>query len=357
MPRVGFDESGYSGQALLDPNQRVFTLVSVCLDDADVVGLLQGVPIGQAREAKFTDLVRTAAGRESILSVLQSPLIRRETVKLSVYDLPFMATQKMVDLLAEPVYYEGGMDLYDNGHCRALSNVWHIAMRAIIGEDAFRRLQHAFVEMMRQRTPVHVNAFYDLVWEINGELSPDTSAGVRDNIWVLLKSHKYIGGVLTGFELTQLDPVVPAFVTHCACWTGQLRERFTVLLDTSKPIRHEAELLTRLNVPDGGQREWEFNGENCVLPSSAVTPFRHGNSIHNPVLQVTDIIAGSGRYWATGAIYGDKDVFWHALVAGGIQDLIIETHCATHQFTPEDLGTEGVSHADFIEHVGTLVIT
>lgn len=104
MPSVlAFDESGNTGSDLLSASQPVFTVASVSLTDDDAKALLANLTPKGAKEAKFSRLRKSATGRESIITLLASPLIHRKTAKLHVIHKPYMVMTKIVDLLVEPL--------------------------------------------------------------------------------------------------------------------------------------------------------------------------------------------------------------------------------------------------------------
>jgi len=75
-PIVAFDETGNTGDNLLDPDQPVFVLASVQLPDEDTVRVL-GDPAG---EIKFAKLKRSRVGERRILSILNSSLGHTQAV-------------------------------------------------------------------------------------------------------------------------------------------------------------------------------------------------------------------------------------------------------------------------------------
>ena len=83
------DESGNTGQNLLDSEQPIFALASVLLTETDAGDLVTRVLGTSGPEAKFTSLRRSRRGRARVLDLFNSPLLTSETVKLAAYHKRF----------------------------------------------------------------------------------------------------------------------------------------------------------------------------------------------------------------------------------------------------------------------------
>jgi hypothetical protein len=81
-PTIYFDEAGNTGAHLLDPEQPVFTLASVDLSLDECRSLLDLVSTPQAKEAKFTSLRKSSAGRDRLLKFITSPMLTPARAKL-----------------------------------------------------------------------------------------------------------------------------------------------------------------------------------------------------------------------------------------------------------------------------------
>lgn len=75
-PTVHIDESGNSGQNLLDPNQPVFALAAVELADDDAERIAATLR-GDSDEAHYTKMRRSGGGRSLALTALPTRHSRR----------------------------------------------------------------------------------------------------------------------------------------------------------------------------------------------------------------------------------------------------------------------------------------
>src|SRR5947208_417377 len=136
-PLIAFDEAGNSGGNLLDPEQPVFVLASVHLENNRALELAS--PDGT--ELKFGTLKRSERGQRRIIELLNSPDLDGDSVLIASFHKPFMVITKLVDLLVEPLRYAGGIDLYERGANLALANLFHFTMPTFLGSQRFEALR------------------------------------------------------------------------------------------------------------------------------------------------------------------------------------------------------------------------
>ncbi len=145
LPIVSMDESGNTGQNLLDPDQPVFALASISLTDEEARQI-----VGQsAEELHFAKMRKSRVGRQRVLDVLGA--LDPERAKVVPIHKRFMVTAKIVDQLVEPQARAVGHDGIADGSMLALANLWHLTSGTFCGEDKFERLLRAFVDCVRLR--------------------------------------------------------------------------------------------------------------------------------------------------------------------------------------------------------------
>src|SRR5579871_270540 len=125
---VAFDESGNTGQNLLDAAQPTFALASVCLTEAEIAELTSSLASVSRTEMHFTRLKGNRASQIQLATLFQSSLISTDHAKVCIFHKRFMVTTKIVDMLVEPLLHRSGLDLYEQGANLAMSNLWHMAM-------------------------------------------------------------------------------------------------------------------------------------------------------------------------------------------------------------------------------------
>ena len=83
MIQVAFDESGNTGQNLLDPDSKLFALASCSFTTqqaSDLSAIFAGV---QASELKYSKMAGRPRNQQLILHFLRSHQVNSETVKIS----------------------------------------------------------------------------------------------------------------------------------------------------------------------------------------------------------------------------------------------------------------------------------
>ena len=157
VPRVSLDESGNTGEALLDSEQPVYVLGSTSLGASESAALISQAGIGQPKEFKFSSLRKSAAGRAAALRIMSQ--LRPETAKAAIVNKRFMVVAKMVDTLVETLASATGFNLYATGAHRALTEVWYATMPILLGNDETNRLLDGFVSMCRRPSLGGIEAF------------------------------------------------------------------------------------------------------------------------------------------------------------------------------------------------------
>src|ERR1035437_9135441 len=158
LPRVFFDESGNTGQNLLDSDSPVFSLATCRFSPEKIRECAYIFDGHTAIELKFTTLKRRPVGQERVLRFLQSVAVHRENVAVYAIHKSFMIVTKYCDIVLEPYARSSGVDFYTRGRNIATANLLAITMPAILGEITWNGFLHAFVRVVREKT---ISAFHD----------------------------------------------------------------------------------------------------------------------------------------------------------------------------------------------------
>lgn len=352
-PLVAFDESGNTGQDLINPAQPVFSLASVHLSDSETDDTIQILSPKRGHEAKFETVKRSKSGRQRILAFLRSAYITPGKVKINIVHKPYMVTGKVVDLLIEPLAHQNSIDIYERGANIGLANLYHVSLPTLFGEARFASFQSHFVRMIRKKDRVSVKAFYNLCRNLYDTCREEW---FKPLIATVLASEQIVGGMLSAVGTTSLDPAGTSFVQHCVAWGSQFGQEFDLVHDQSKPLEHERELLSFLMARNEPDVEVGYDRRKMILPLKA-TGITFGDSKTVRQLQVADVVAGASAYWAAGLAGAHVDTdFWKDLDACKVRDLIIGTIWPSHDVTPEALGTEEAGGINLVDYIAELVI-
>lgn len=348
-PMVAFDESGNTGQNLLDAAQPVFTLASIAMRDAEAASLIDEAT-DAAGEAKFARLRSTNKGRERLLRLLSSPLLNPSTVRVGAYHKSFMITTKIVDMLVESLLHDHGYDLYASRGNLAMANLWHTVMPVFCGVDEWASLRDHFVRMVREFSPDTEQAFYDQVARMR-ETNLD---GKFDGQLAILAATREIAGEhIRADTPVDLDPAIPAFFDLAAQWTAELNQPFNILHDRSKPMALEKDRLELVMTQHYTPQVLVGPGANRQLPLRG-TGITFVDSDMVVQIQVADVVAGAVAVYLGARARRKASPFALALDDTRLPELIKHATLVWpwSTVTPSDLGdSDGGAALDLVMNI------
>jgi len=330
-PTVAFDESGYTGEDLLNQSQPLFTLASVRLDESEADRLLASVA-GRATEAHYTQLAKRPRGQDKILRLLRSNELSGHA-RASVVHKPFMLVTKMMDLLVEPVLTGRGLDLYANDGHLVLSDLFYSTTALACGDTIWQAVQEAFVRYVRSGNEEDGEVLAELLrflrdtcrdHEISAALSllPTTKEKLADALCL----------PATDRPRDDLDPAPTILIEHCMEWSRHL-PRFRILHDSSKVILNWQGLLEQyLMDPGKPKRRFSAGTRSLIYPLNA-SELVFIDSRSSPLVQIADIIAGSARTWAMWALgLRESDPFAEQLGKTHLPSLVQHTIVSRNEY-------------------------
>lgn len=339
MEIVAFDESGNTGEDLLNPEQPLFALASVCLSDSVAAEIIEPLRSSQSKELHFKKLKDSSRGQEKILQLLSHPALAGESVKLSATLKSFFLTTKLVDLLIEPTMrLYRNHDLYRDGENIALANMFAIVIGGGPHRERFEQMQRRFLSMMRRRQVYEIDKFYQVVQSFYRALM---GSDCKSACFLLpiMKSQTVVQQVLEYSDPGMMDPIVPAYVELVNAWGEQLGRRFDVLFDESKTIEKNRTVLAAISHQDESDTIIGYDRRKVTFPLK-VNSLRLADSKSHLQLQVADIVGSSYAYCTREKNRGNAGKFVTAIEAAFIaKKFPIFWSAPTLQFTPEELGT------------------
>lgn len=347
LPVVAFDETGNTGQNLLDPAQPVFVLASVHMDVERARALAAAAAPPGAAEAKFSVLRTSNAGRKRVLALLRDEGLSRAEVRLCVYHKAFMVTTKIVDTLVETWHHRHGVDLYANAAHLGLANLLHTVVPVFCGHAAFAEWQARFVAMVRAKSPATVEAFYSQTQALR-ERNTDPDLDVF--IMMLGLTREVVDEAVRTDDRVALDPAVPALVQLAAEWSAALAGPFDLVHDVSKPIATAREGLERLMALN--ELPCLFNHIRISYAFPVQAPgIRFGDSRDIPQLQVADLVAGAAATLFRARARREQDAFAESILQTQLPGLITNAVWPDTAVSPDELDADlrpGSAELDFI---------
>lgn len=347
MPIVAFDEAGNTGGNLLDAEQPVFVLASVCLSDEHLAQFAQN----RDGEYKFSALKRSSRGRQAILELLDSPILTEDSYLVSGFHKEFMIVTKMVDLLIEPLAYRDGIDLYERGANIAVSNMLYYCLPAFLDRNVFNKIIRLFLDMVRTPDLFTVQQFYSHVQLIYRRCQHRDLAA---HLSMLLATKSIAEEYLEEWDGSDLDPAIPAFVEHASVWTSRLKSVFQIVHDQSKPIVNEQLVLEAMMSETEPKVCIGYDRRKMTFPIGACgIDFRDSRSCL--AVQIADIIASAVAYCLKASVRQTSDEFVKAMFKTRVLTGNFRSVWPELKVTPQELKTTEVGGVDSIGRIGQYV--
>jgi hypothetical protein len=157
---IYMDESGFTGEDLLRPEQPVFVHVSTCLSDEESAVLAKDHFTGvQGNELKHKNLSRRQSGQRRVVDFVKA-VGGKDNFTIILCHKEFTLLTYLVDLWVEPSMYKHGIDLYKDGGSVALSNMTYYCLKEFQSDRFLRGHLERFQRMMRFRTPQNFPHFF-----------------------------------------------------------------------------------------------------------------------------------------------------------------------------------------------------
>jgi hypothetical protein len=150
---IFIDESGYTGEDLLNIDQPIFVLASTILDNNLCNEIFSEIfPNFKGKELKHSKLRSRLIGQNRIITLIRTLKNYNSLNTLFIVHKEFTLITKLVDLWVEPAMYKDGYDLYDRGGNISLSNLTYNVLRSLLPKNVFSDILTRFQAMMRYRT-------------------------------------------------------------------------------------------------------------------------------------------------------------------------------------------------------------
>lgn len=340
MLDIYMDESGFTGEDLLNAEQPVFVHVSTTLSDAECDALFADHFAGtQGHELKHKNLGKNPSGQARIAGFIK---VLHDTGKCTAFvcHKEFTALTYLVDLWVEPAMHQDGLDLYKDGGNLALCNMSYYCLRTFQSDRFLREHLRRFQRMMIQRTP-------ESYLEFVRKLQKDYRQADQRTKEILTY---FIGGVMKlGFGRIQtipkraLDPALTTAVQTCSHWRQTTDTKLRLIHDQSSSLAKDRWLWDMITSPDMEQKTIGIPGRETVYPLNvAETAFADSRSHRQ--LQFCDLIAGATAAWCRQFLGLSHDAQYVArLGEAGIEGLRIGGIWPQAAVDPETLGMQGWS--------------
>lgn len=293
MPqKIYFDESGFTGNNLLSPDQRYFAYASVATDDAEAEAFVKELITKygiQGGELKGSKLVKFSKGRKAIDEVLSR---FGDRLKISISEKKFALACKLHEYIFEPCYSEANSLFYGIGFHRFIANILYIEFlaRGAGAEQIFAE----FEELIRSNDESKLEGIFSS--SVHPENSPILTQ-VREFAQHRAEDirHELQSLADTGVGKWALDLTNSALFTLLANW-GTTYPSITAICDLSKPLQQNQEIFNTMVDRKGEQMFSDLMGERHPITFNLAEPLVFADSKAAHGIQIADATAAAAVY-------------------------------------------------------------
>jgi hypothetical protein len=306
--KVYFDESGFTGNNLLHPEQKYFAYASVATDDAEAKSFVEGLIARygiQGDELKGSKLVKFNRGRKAIDDIFAH---FGDRLKISISDKKFALAAKLYEYIFEPCYSDIGSLFYGVGFNRFIANILYLefAGRGAGAEEIFVE----FETLMRSRDDTTLANIFSSIHSNNSPIISDIREFAQCRAEDIRAELAAIGEVGVGKWI--LDLTYTALFTLLSNW-GAEHDEITAVCDPSKPIQDSPEIFTVM-IGRAERIFSEFSGQQHPITFNLSGPIQFCDSKVTHGIQLADSIAAAAVYVLSGS--ADEHVEkWREVIA------------------------------------------
>ena len=282
-----FDESGYTGSNLLDPDQPIFAIASSDLDDAAAEAILKNSFRYRGREFKFSS-IWGSSNRSDLVRFGRALDGMHEHAFTWMMDKRFVLLTKIVDMLVEPYITNSGFDFYSDGFCWKSSNYIHFGLAQFAEATFYETLLNTYLTFSRDPTPEALSVL-QFQLRIMANSSEEPVKVLVDQMALgaelFLQYHSFES--YRGSNELHVSSLV-AVIVH---WRQRHPEDFAVIHDASANFfrrRDTWERITSPNVPQEVHALGDGSDVEYPLRVVSTTPM---NSIDSRAIQLCDMLA------------------------------------------------------------------
>ena len=288
-----FDEAGYTGNNLLDPEQPVFVYAGVAIDEKNATQLRDDTLARSgisARELKGTSLLKRSSGRKAISWLLSEV---STCTHLMVVNKEYALGGKFFEEIFEPVLSENSLLFYSTGFHKfiaTLLNVWQSS-----GDHCVDSALRNFSDTMRSMDPDQIDSVLSPLahYDQSNPIGMIYAFALCHKEWIKAEIRTIKESGNAGNWL--LDLSASALHWHLASWSEEF-ETLEVFCDESQPIREARDIF---DVQIG--RTEKLYMRLGDLPEIPITynlagPINFVNSKMSSGVQIADVVSSSLAY-------------------------------------------------------------
>lgn len=353
---IYLDETGYTGQDILNPDQPVYALASTNLSDAQAFELARRCfPTNRAAELKHSALASRRAGQEQIVDFIRALREVPGSAALTLAHKEFVLLALIIDFWVEPALRLDGINLYERGANIGLANVTYLMLKACLSPAERRDLLGKGQTMLRTKT---VESHREFGVAVNNAIAEHPT--LDDCLGLVVTADWRLGGyshlVSLPDRLTDLGTY--GLMESVAHWRDRAEgDPLSLIHDQSSALAREQHVWDLILSPEVPETVVGQDRRLIRFPLN-VREIGFGDSRAHVQLQLADVLAGAAASYHRNRFNWEptyRREYVQRLEQSGISDLVINIVWPTAAVTPEQLGTDGEVVADAADFIGGVV--
>lgn len=341
---ISFDESGNTGQDLLNKDQKVFVLSSVRFDNVEIETLTS--LFKTASEIHFKNLKNSQYGRDKIIEFINHELITENNIICSVSNKEYVVVAQIVDQLIETFFHKKGVDIYQYGTNLTYTNCIYYFGNHFWNKELYLKFLNLFVAMIRNKDSESIVNFYQSAYDLY-------NSGREDYYQILepiLESQRYIKEIINAVTKYTLDVTLSSFMVLCDKWYKSINTKVNIIFDNSKQIEYYQDYITFCRNICATNTEVGFGSRKMTFPAQ-IEKMELVDSSDNLSVQFADLVASTIAF-----VYNNQNINQSPFVEKIKQSRLFNlknyhTLWPEPKITPEDLDMEdgiGINVLDFL---------
>ncbi|HEY1257110.1 MAG TPA: DUF3800 domain-containing protein [Terracidiphilus sp.] len=310
------DESGFTGNQLLDAQQQIFTYATVAIASIEAKELITQIRKKyklQGDELKGGDLIKQTRGSRAVTEILQE---LNGKFRFAVHLKPYALASKLFEYIFEPAFSSCNSIFYEINFHRFISTLLFAFFRA--SDIDTGKLLENFCMFARKGDISHLSAMFPPSKIVSYQQNPLHAIGLFAEIHRKKISEEMLGFREPGVPNWILDLTTTSLYSLLVFW-GQKYTALEVTCDESKPLKGDMPVFDAM-IGRTNQVYVTFQGKTSPMLFNLSRPLNLAASHEVSGLQLADVIASVvGSVWT--AMYDQRSTAqterWRQMVIDG----------------------------------------
>ncbi|WP_374371629.1 DUF3800 domain-containing protein [Dongia sp.] len=313
-----FDESGFTGSNLLDPNQPIFVISSTSIDSESSEKMLRtSFPNYQAAEFKFANIWRSGSKRR-LIDLAGQLKEYEDQIFTWMIDKRFAVLTKVVDFLIEPLLTDSGYDFYADGFAWKYSNHIHVGLTYFAPPELYETLLNAYQTFSRNPTPKALQDLQSMLGIMATSVNDDVKPFFEQMHLGALLFEKFHS--LDAFKGSN-ELHFTSMLASVAFWRQRHPEDFEIVHDASANFFRQKEVWEQVTNSDVEPYLHPLGDGTSVQFPLRVTQTTPINSENSYAIQLCDVLAGlAARHFDKSISAQDRELI-NAVLQSGLANL------------------------------------